>query len=478
MKLLHLFRFWNTSILDLLIGFSLTFLWNVPLGWTQAQNENFDPIHFEFPEFSAQDHPPLSEINTFRVNNLYQKATKLNYQKAWNVSGKAFLELSTEPELDDPLGDVHSYLTDPVNWDLAPRIEQRFIFSSHIGLKQRENLIGDNSLVRLGLQSRMEKTPIIHFSSSGALDLSPRLPPALTDFTYSPYLTFESQPIPWMKFIGDIRAKFLHYDVHNGCRTTCSLEPKGAENDMVPTLKSNLILGPWVGTELYLHVGTGFQSFDEREPIGSTAAEQISRATTYEVGIHTRPEEGLDFSASFWIANLDTDFLFLNGAEETITNGSSRRHGMNLKTNINMLNWLTVSGGLTLSQANFQETNTAVPLSPEFTSSLSVNGQWGNGWSSRLHLGHVGHRPDSENQHITLPSFTTLNLINRFQFRSSPTIGSIEAFLGMLNLTNSTGEYTQFFFDSQLGADQNPLADLHYYPGHPRMGVAGLSWRF
>ena len=98
-----------------------------------------------------------------------------------------------------------------------------------------------------------------------ATNCSPGQAAALTDLAYAPYVTLESQPRPWMKFIGDVRANILHYDVHNVCRITCSLEPNGAGNNIVPALKGNVIVGPWVNTDFFLNAATGFHSFDERE---------------------------------------------------------------------------------------------------------------------------------------------------------------------------------------------------------------------
>ena len=182
--------------------------------------------------------------------------------------------------------------------------------------------------------------------------------------------------------------------------------------------------------------------------------------------------------ASFWRANLDNDLVFLNSGEETISSGSSRRLGLNLGAHINLLDWLDVSGGLTFSQAKFQETDAEIPLSPNLTSFATLKGQWENGWSSTLHIRHIGQRADSEDPSSTLPSFTTFDLTNHYALPVSPTIGRVDAFFGMLNITNSTGQHTQFFFDSQLGTNQAPIADLNFFPGQPRMVVGGFSWRF
>ena len=54
----------------------------------------------------------------------------------------------------------------------------------------------------------------------------------------------------------------------------------------------------------------------------------------------------------------------------------------------------------------------------------------------------------------------------------------MEVFFGMLNMTNSPGHHTQFFFGLEPEGNQAPVADLHFFPGQPRMLIGGLSWRF
>ena len=444
---------------------------NALWGCSQARSEVYEQT---LPSSSDR----LEVLRSHTDRRAFQKAGSLNYQQRLGVDRKAFAEMFGEPDVDDPLGDFRSYLMDPVNWDPSARIEQRFVYGTNMGLQQQANLFGDNSIVRVGLRTRVEEAQVTYVSSHERNHLSPGQATALTDFAYTPYVTVESQPIPWMKFTGDVQANILHYDVHNVCRITCSLEPNGAGNTIVPTLKGSLLVGQWVSTDLFLNVGTGFHSFDEREPLGSTTAEQFSQATTYEVGIRTQPNEGLELTASLWRANLDTDVVFLNGGEDTVSSGSSRRLGLNLGAHISLLDWLEVSGGLTFSQAKFIETSAVVPLSPNLTSYATLNGQWGNGWSSTLHIQHIGQRAESENPSSTLPSFTSFDLINQYSLPVSAAKGRIDVFLGMLNVTNNTGQHTQFFFDSHLGANPTPIADLNYFPGQPRTVVGGLSWGF
>ena len=114
---------------------------------------------------SAQNLAPLEVLNAHKDRRVYQKAGSLSYQTPLGVDRQAFVEFFGEPDVDDPLGDFHSYLMDPVNWDPSAQIEQRFVYGTNIGLQQQANLIGDNSIIRIGLRTRAEEAQVSYVST-------------------------------------------------------------------------------------------------------------------------------------------------------------------------------------------------------------------------------------------------------------------------------------------------------------------------
>ena len=108
---------------------------------------------------------------------------------------------------------------------------------------------------------------------------------------------------------------------------------------------------------------------------------------------------------------------------------------------------------------------------------MGLISEWENGWTTTFQMNYIGQRPDEENA-TTLSSLTTYDLMGRFTPLTPDTPENLEISLGILNLTNTTAPSSQFFFDSNLGANQSPVADLNYFPGQPRMFVGGLTWTF
>jgi hypothetical protein len=46
------------------------------------------------------------------------------------------------------------------------------------------------------------------------------------------------------------------------------------------------------------------------------------------------------------------------------------------------------------------------------------------------------------------------------------------------NLGNTDWESAEFFFESQLLGEPDPVADLHFVPGNPRNARAVLAYHF
>ena len=180
-------------------------------------------------------------------------------------------------------------------------------------------------------------------------EFSGPIPLNLLDGMYAPYVALHTQPLPWLRVLGDVRLDVVSFDLQRVCRTTCSKEPNGRNNDVIPSFKGNVILGPWFGTEWFLNVGTGFYNPDDREPAGSTLEKKLSRTTAYEGGVRTQPWDGIELMASLWSAELQTDFRFLEGGE-TIEDGTFAPY---LTLHTQPFSWLQVRGDVRLDVVSF-----------------------------------------------------------------------------------------------------------------------------
>jgi hypothetical protein len=54
----------------------------------------------------------------------------------------------------------------------------------------------------------------------------------------------------------------------------------------------------------------------------------------------------------------------------------------------------------------------------------------------------------------------------------------MEAFAFVQNLFNTQWEQATFAFASQLRNETQPVTDIHFVPGNPRMVMGGVAWYF
>jgi len=266
--------------------------------------------------------------------------------------------------------------------------------------------------ISLGIQTRLDQALVGYRPHAPGEEIAGPIPLNLLDGMYAPYVSLQTQPLPWLRVLGDVRLDVVSLALQRVCRTTCSKEPNGDNNDVIPSLKGTVIFEPWFGTEGFLNVGTGFYNPDDREPAGSTLEEKLSRTTTYEGGIRTQPWDGFELTASLWSADLQSDLRFLEDGETIEDGGPSRRFGTHLGAQMNLSDGLTLFGNLSASRAEFRQTGQSVPLAPNLTSQVGLTTEWENGWSTTFQANDVGPRPDEANV-TTLSSLTTFDLTGR-----------------------------------------------------------------
>lgn len=406
-----------------------------------------------------------------------QTPGSLAYQKSLGLEKRFFAEFSGNVDEDDPLSDFLPYINDPVNWDPTTFIDRQFVYQGNVGYQQTGRVFDMPGTVSVGIQTRLDQALVGYRPLSPGEELSGPTPLNLLDGMYAPYVTLRAQPLSWLRVHGDVRLDVTSFDLQGVCRSTCSREPNGQDNDTIPSFKGNIIFGPWFGTEGFVNVGTGFYNPDDREPAGSTLEEKVTRMTLVEGGIRTQPWDGFELTASLWSADLQSDLRFLDEGDTIEGGGPSRRFGTNLGVQMTLSDGLTLFGNLSASRAEFRETGQDVPLAPNLTSKMGLTSEWDNGLSATFQANYIGPRPDEANV-TTLPSLTTIDLTGRYKPSIPHAPENLEVTVGILNLTNKTGPSTQFFFNSQLNADPAPVADVNYFPGQPRMFVGGISWSF
>jgi len=232
------------------------------------------------------------------------------------------------------------------------------------------------------------------------------------------------------------------------------------------------VLGPWAQTELFANFGTGFHSNDARAVVAGRTETALPTARGYEFGVRSKVIPRVEFSLTYWVMDLASELVFVGDEGTTEARGPSHRSGIEFATRVKLLEWLTFSGDVTASRAEF-DTGAAVALAPRLTARADLTARLPWGLASSLGMRYLGDRYADEDRHQTARGYMLFDFTARYRYKW------LEAFLSIENLTNTEYREAQFFFTSRLaGEPASGVPDIHYTPGNPRSVLGGLAVRF
>ena len=200
---------------------------------------------------------------------------------------------------------------------------------------------------------------------------------SIFETSYSPFVRFDYTPLPWLRFITGARGDIFNYNVHNNLIGVPD-QPNGSATRAIPSAKANLILGPWYETELFGNFGTGFHSNDARAVVQDSTLPALAQATGWEFGTRTRILPRVEVAFTYWWLNLSSELVFVGDEGTLEPSGPSHRQGFEFSLKAKLLDWLTFTGNVTKTTAEFFNGG-AVPLAPRLTAfaDLTARLPWG-----------------------------------------------------------------------------------------------------
>jgi outer membrane receptor protein involved in Fe transport len=402
---------------------------------------------------------------------------RLNYHYDTPNGGQFFANAYGQYYKFDLYTNFTYFLNDPVNGDGIQQSDRRVVYGGDVGWRQTGKVFGIDTIGTAGVQARVDD---IHARLGTQVTRNPlgtTSDSAIQEASYAPFLKVEVQSTPWLRLAGGVRSEVFTFDVRNRC-ATCSAQSAGRTTSGIVLPKANLILGPWLNTELFVNYGEGYHSNDARSAV-VPGSSPLSRAKVYEVGVRSRPwgAEGLELTATLWALDLKSELVFVGDAGTTESRGETRRRGMEVAARGQIWGPLSANGSITWTKAEFRNGD-AIPLAPEVTAYGALLLRWPEGLTSQLQATYLGVRPLTEDRSIKAPSWLDVDLSERYQLPIKLSHGRLEAFVFIQNLLNTKWEQATFAFDSRLRSEGASVTDIHFVPGNPRFVMGGLAWYF
>jgi outer membrane receptor protein involved in Fe transport len=401
--------------------------------------------------------------------------TNLNIDYSWRVTDTQLLAVHVYGSYYalSLFNDFTLFLNDPEHGDMINQRDRRFVAGADTQYAIRSTPFGIPVTSTAGFQYRIDTPHVVLANAVQRHQVGRIQDVSIVEQSYSPYVKFDLTPIEKVRLVTGARGDIFRFQGTEHVDTTEPFETRDVTKAR-PNVKANLILGPWVATELFANFGTGFHSNDARAVLINPSLDALPTAKGYEFGFRTRALPRTDIFATYWFLDLSSELVFVGDDGTTEARGRTHREGVEFGVKVQPLDWLSFTGDFTYTtKAEFVDTGTPIPLAPIWTARADITVRLPWGLSSSFEMRYLGDRPADEERQFTARGYTLFNWTGRYRYRN------LEAFLSIENLTNVQWREAQFAFTSRLpGELAEGVNDLHFTPGAPRSFLGGIAVHF
>ena len=262
----------------------------------------------------------------------------------------------------------------------------------------------------------------------------------------------------------------------------------GEKTSGIVSPKVSAAFGPWRETEFYANWGMGFHSnsglgvvlqVDPFTGDPAPSSPSFARSQGTEFGVRTVAVRGLQTTATVWLLDFDSELIYVGDSGSTEEGPASRRVGVEITNYIYPHPWLTIDLDASFSRARFQdvpEGENFVPgaLNRVISAGIGMNPPAGVGGPfGSLRLRHFGPRPLIEDNSIESRQTSIVNGEIGYKFSEKVRL-TLEGF----NLFDAEVSDIDYFFESRLRDEPEPVEDLHFHAAIPRSARVALRVSF
>jgi outer membrane cobalamin receptor len=401
--------------------------------------------------------------------------TNVNLDYVWKVGESQKLSVNAYASYYrlTLFNDFTLFLNDPDRGDMINQRDRRWLGGLDAQYEVKQRPLGMPLTTTAGVQYRIDTPRVVLASAVQRHQVGRVQDVDIVEQSVSPFVKLDLVPIEKVRLVSGARGDVFTFDVKERVNTTDE-RASGAATKARPNVKANLILGPWLATELFANFGTGFHSNDARAVIANPKLDALPTATGYEAGFKSRILPRTELSATYWFLDLSSELVFVGDDGTTEARGKSHREGLEVATTISLLDWLTFKGDFTWTRrAEFVDTGFPIPLAPRWTARAELTARLPWGLSTSAEMRYLGDRVADDFGFHTARGYTLFNWNARYRYKA------LEAFLSIENLADTKWREAQFFFTSRLpGEPAGGVPDVHFTPGNPRAFLGGIGLHF
>jgi hypothetical protein len=378
------------------------------------------------------------------------------------------------------------FLNDPINGDQFEQYEERWTTGGklthrrlfRLGSRPTENAIGlDVRNDSVGGPLGLYLTKATERLSTARADEADQVSVGL----------FADSEIEWSRKIRTtfgLRGDIYHWNVESDNPLN-----SGKESSAIVSPKVSAAFGPWGSTEFYANWGLGYHSNSALgitlhvDPFTGEPAETspaFARAQGGEFGVRTVAVRGLQTTITGWYLNFDSELIYVGDSGSTEAGPPTRRAGVEITNYVYPNPWTTLDLDVSFSQARFRDVpdeEAFVPgaLNRVISGGLSVNPPSGvaSGPFGSVRLRHFGPRALIEDNSVKSDATSIINGEVGYKFSERLRL-RVEGF----NLFNAEVSDIDYFFESRLQNEPEPVEDIHFHAAIPRSARVALQLSF
>jgi len=374
------------------------------------------------------------------------------------------------------------FLDDPVTGDQFNQLDRRTLggFDARHAFDWRFG--GFETQTRVGVQGRYDDIHVGLFKTVQRAVLSTTRDDRVQESNVGVWMDSTTRWTEWLRTTVGLRE-----DIFAGHVLSDTPENSGNAQASITSPKGGIVLGPWYKTEFYGNAGYGLHSNDIRgatitvDPIDKVTPQDrvplLVRSKGAELGIRTKPLEGLTSSVAVFALDFDSELLFVGDAGTTVASRPSRRVGVEWTNKYKPLSWLSFDVDVAYTRARFADFDLAgdrIPGAPAWIASGALTFGNETGWFGALKGRYFGPRPLIEDDSVrSLPSLI-FNARAGYRFDNG-----LRVQLDVLNLFNARTNQIEYYYLSRLPGDPiGGVADRHVHPAEPLALRLTLAGRF
>jgi TonB dependent receptor/Carboxypeptidase regulatory-like domain/TonB-dependent Receptor Plug Domain len=378
------------------------------------------------------------------------------------------------------------FLNDPVNGDQFEQFEERWTTGAklthrrmwHLGSKSTESAFGaeirnDSVGGPLALYATRETERIATIRADDVDQFSAGM--------------FANSEIEWNRSVRTTVG--LRGDVYNWNVRSDNPLNSGEETAGILSPKVSTVFGPWKSSEFYANWGWGFHSNSglgvvlQVDPVTgdpTTPSPAFARSKGAEFGFRNVAVRKLQTTATFWYLDFDSELIYVGDSGSTEEGPPSRRYGLELTNYFYPNRWVAMDLDISFSHARFldvPEEEAFVPgaLNRVIAGGIAINPPTGvsKGPFAGFRLRHFGPRPLIEDNSVKSKSTSLFNGEAGYKFSERLRV-RLEAF----NIFDTEVSDIDYFFESRLRDEPDPVEDIHFHAAIPRSARLALHVSF